>query len=202
MSRQKARPLRTAIAGGVARLREEHLWSQAELASIMRFSRGFGWNRSAVSNIESGQRRPTTEELLALLQVFRVGIADLIGPDPVTMPWGEGLAPGGQAVAEILTGEELRPETDGRPVPVSTADLEARAHAAARLGMTEAALERACRLRYGHGFLEQRTFLVDAAVAGRSGDVDRRSVQALRAAAAKRIVSEIEQRLRERKGKR
>jgi len=186
-----------AIAAGIARAREANGWSQHDLASVMRHSMGFAWTRTAVSNIESGQRLPSIKELPTLLYVLGVSIGELIGPESVRMPWGTVTVrdKGGEFAQAIFTGEERRHEAEGGVPGPTGADIESEAHAAARLGVTVPDLQLACFREFGRGFLQERDRRVAQKIAARGGgEVPRRTLQALRAAAAKQIVTDLERR--------
>ena len=178
-----------AISRGVARVRQEKQLSQAELASFLRHAYGLSWTRTTVSNLEAGQKRPNVYELHVLVHALGSSEAELLGEGPVDVP-GIGTFTDGTAVQEILTGKQKRKVAIGGG-PAVYDDPAALTHAAARLGTNVAALQTACRRRWRVDFTTRREQLVKEAVAKRRGPVSRRSLQAFRAAAAKRIVADL-----------
>ena len=57
----------------IKELRDDRRLTQEELALLLR------WDRSKVSRLESGTRKPNGQDLDDLARVFKVEIADLFG---------------------------------------------------------------------------------------------------------------------------
>jgi len=72
-----------AVAGAPARLRQVRAHRGMTLVEV---ARGTGISKSTLSRLETGQRRPTLELLLALSQAYRVPLDDLVGAPDVGDP--------------------------------------------------------------------------------------------------------------------
>lgn len=183
---RKAMSLEEVVAAGTARLRKARGWSQADLATLMRVA-GIRWTRTSISNVESGQKRPSLGELLQLIRALQSSLDELQGDSLVELPGGDRFEAGG--LTTILTGGA--PLFAMEAAPLGEEDHEAVAHAATRLGVEVPSLQRRCRGRWGKSFTRRRDELVDEAIEARGGQVPRRSLQALRAGAARRMVAEL-----------
>jgi transcriptional regulator with XRE-family HTH domain len=72
-----------ALAGAPARLKLVRTQRRMTLTEV---AEGTGISKSTLSRLETGQRRPTLELLLALSQVYRVPLDDLVGAPDVGDP--------------------------------------------------------------------------------------------------------------------
>ncbi|HXH80982.1 XRE family transcriptional regulator [Nocardioides sp.] len=72
-----------ALAGAPARLRQVRTQRRLTLAEVAHET---GISRSTLSRLETGQRRPTLELLLALSETYRVPLDDLVGAPDVGDP--------------------------------------------------------------------------------------------------------------------
>jgi transcriptional regulator with XRE-family HTH domain len=72
-----------AVEGAAARLRQIREHRKLTLTQVAETT---GISKSTLSRLETGQRRPTLELLLALAQVYRVAIDDLVDAPDVSDP--------------------------------------------------------------------------------------------------------------------
>jgi transcriptional regulator with XRE-family HTH domain len=73
----------TALAGVAPRLKQARLHRRMTLTEV---TASTGISKSTLSRLENGQRRPTLELLLALSQLYRVPLDDLVGAPEVGDP--------------------------------------------------------------------------------------------------------------------
>jgi len=72
--------LEHVVARNTARLRDEHAWTQAEMARQMQLG-GMRWTPNRVAQVETLRRPVTLLEMVALAWVFDVGAAELLAGD-------------------------------------------------------------------------------------------------------------------------
>lgn len=70
--------LRAQIGDNIRRQRERRGMSQEELARQMREAAGYGWHQQTVARSETGARRVSGDELLALADLMDISVVELM----------------------------------------------------------------------------------------------------------------------------
>ena len=205
---ERCEPLSTVVGRNVRAWRQAHGLRQEDVYAGARLI-GLGWARSSVSELESGARGLSAEELVALVLVLDEANGLQGGPSLAYLmapPAGVRLAIGdagltGANVGQVLKGLPVEDESaagishtvgmvDGRRMQVLAAPTDdAERKAAKKLRTTPGALREAAVAAWGRRLAVER----DARVTASEGSA--RSLQALRGHVTRELLGELSEAL-------
>lgn len=175
--------LEAAIAVELRRRRREAGATQDELAAAMRGLGFDGWTRSVVAAMESGSRRLSLPETIALTAALRTSLAALLKDQEDPLQLSAYLDVRGPDVVPVLAGDQQVHQTDAATLSVldrleaytkgnailQAADQDAERRAARILGTDSLTVATAAFGQWGHSLTDERNRRVFESFGGELG---------------------------------